>query len=99
MIDEIVSTTSPESKCTNGVDLAGVGEKSQNAQVTAFVQPSVPAGSYYAVAFEMGAGSQFQALHGFDSYTQQPFTFPVTSGMLYRFRHVSGAAARVSLVS
>ena len=98
-IDETISAASPNSKEVSGGEISAPGSRSQTQLPTAQVVPS-GVGAFEVELQHAVNGSQldFTKIGSWDQDSETfGSVFPVSQGVFYRFRHVSGVACRVKL--
>lgn len=99
-IDETISTSNPESEHLSGQAVAKEGTN-VTAWATAQVERIATSGDYEVVLEQArvpkSGSPKFRPIGDFDQTEDgmTPQNFPVNTGSLYRFRHVSGAACKV----
>lgn len=94
-IDEVLSSSNPTTKPLSGVSIAHGGSLGQSTTFTIQVVP--PSSGAWSVSLEggitpsNGGPPKFDPIADFDESSEQTIvTLPLTLGVQYRWRHVSG---------
>ena len=101
VINEVISTTNTLSKSVSGGELTRTTSKAQNTQVTLQIIPLDDMAAFDVDVEAMVNTSSDPEWRAIGKYTRSDETLvsiiPISLGVRYRFRHVSGADCRVLL--
>ena len=99
-IDQVIGVGGDESKQISGAEIAQIGSRAQNTEVTLQIVPQA-AGDFEVHiegAINTMNGASFDSFGSYDQDSDTLFSIvPISLGCLYRFKHISGVSCRVLL--